>query len=222
MPERHAAGAARDGGPRGLLRRCPWVVPVLLVPSWITWLTIERDLEVTEHLLFYHIPDITRDPLALLLNLTVTPLVNTETDQVILITVLIGTFGVIVERRLGALAALALFWGTSAVGALGGGLLLHTLYPLFPEVHAFAEGGWYRVFNGASAGAFGFMGAYAAMARWPLLWIGLFCVWEPAFWLLVSGDFTSAFHILAFVTGFVTVRYVLLERAQGVCDDSPG
>lgn len=105
---------------------------------------------------------------------------------------LIGTFGIMVERRLGALAALGLFWGTSAAGALGGGLLLHVLYPLFPEVHAFTEGGWYRVFNGASAGAFGFMGAYATMARWPLLWVGLFCVWEPGFWLLVSGDFRSA------------------------------
>lgn len=69
-------GQWRSGAIR-LLRRCPWVVPVLLVPSWITWLVVERDLEDTEHLLFYHIPDITRDPLAPLLNLTVTPLVNT-------------------------------------------------------------------------------------------------------------------------------------------------
>jgi hypothetical protein len=196
------------------LQRCPWVVPVLLVPAWISWFLVDRDVEDTGHPLFYHIPDITQDPLALLLNLTITPLVNTQFDQIILITVLIGTFGVLVERRLGALTALALFWGTSAAGALGGGLLLHVLYPLFPEVHAFSDGGWYRVFNGASAGGFGFMGAYAAMARWPLLWIGLFFVWEPGFWLLVSGDFTSAFHILAFTTGFVTVRYFLYDRAM--------
>jgi hypothetical protein len=124
MPERQASGwrrAARDRGALSLLARCPLVVPVLLVPSWVTWLTIERDLHDTDHPLFYHIPDLTRDPLAVLVNLVITPLVNTETDQVILITVLIGTFGVMVERRFGAAAARALSCAPPPAGALGGG-----------------------------------------------------------------------------------------------------
>lgn len=201
-----------------LLQRCPWVVLVLLVPSWIAWLTIDRDLEDTDHLLFYYIPDLTEDFIAVLLNLAITPLVNTETDQIILITVLIGTFGVLVEKRLGAVAALGIFWGTSAAGALAGGALLHLLYPLFPDFQPF-EQSWNRVFNGASAGGFGLMAAYAAISGRPLLWIALFCIWEPSFLLLVSQDFTSVFHMIAFTTGFVTVRYFMHERGEA---NAPG
>lgn len=146
------------------------------------------------------------------MNLFLAPLVNTETDQIILITVLIGTFGVLVERRLGAVAAFGIVWGTSAVGALAGGALLHVLYPIFSDVQAF-EQSWNRVFNGASAGGFGLMAAYAASARRPWLWVGLFCIWEPSFWLLVPGDLTSVFHIIAFATGFAT-RYFMHDRAK--------
>ncbi|QKT03909.1 rhomboid family intramembrane serine protease [Ectothiorhodospiraceae bacterium 2226] len=194
------------------LRRTPVVVWVLLVPSWVTALIMDRDEFATDHLLYYHIPDLTEAPLRILPNLFVTPLVNTQVDQVILITILIGTFGVLVERRLGALAALAIFWGTSAAAALGAGVLLHLLYPLFPDVHTFGEGGWYRVFNGASAGGFGLMAAYAALSPRPWLWIGLFALWEPTFWLLVTNDYTFAFHFIAFTTGFVGVR--LYQRRQ--------
>lgn len=215
-------GASLSGARRGvdLLQRCPWVVLVLLVPSWLAWLTMERDLEDTEHLLFYYIPDLTEKPLAVLLNLFVTPLVNTETGQIILVTVLIGTFGVLVEKRLGALMTLGIFWGTSASGALIGGALLHLLYPLFPDVHAF-EQGWNRVFNGASAGGFGLMAAYAAIASRPLLWIALFCLWEAG-WLLVSGAYTAAFHIIAFVTGYVAVRTWQVRHAAAAGRDPAG
>lgn len=64
MPEQPAPRL--DQGPSGRrllgwLRRCPLVVPVILVPSWVTWLVVERDLEDTGHPLFYHIPDLFRD-----------------------------------------------------------------------------------------------------------------------------------------------------------------
>lgn len=199
--------------------RVPWIAVVVLLPSWFSWLVVDRDLHDTGHPLFYHIPDLTRDPLALLLNLTVTPLINTETDQILLVTVLIAGFGVAVERCLGTAAALGLFWGTSAAGALVGGLLLHLLYPLFPDVEAF-QSGWNRVFNGASAGGFGLMGAHAATAARPVLWIALFCSWEPAFWFLVSRDYTSAFHMIAFTTGFATARR-LRRRPPAGRDDDP-
>jgi hypothetical protein len=153
----------------------PWIVLVVLPPAWLTALTLERDLYDTDNPLYYRIPNITRDPVALVLNLTITPLINTETDQVMLITVLIVAFGTAVERRFGAGASLGIFWGTSAAGALVGGLLLHLLYPLFPEVAVF-ESGWNRVFNGASAGGFGLMGAFAATAHRPLVWIKQACL----------------------------------------------
>lgn len=192
----------------GLLRRCPIIVLVVLIPSWISWFLLERDLHATGHLLYYYIPDLTQAPLRLLPNFVVTPFINPQTDQIIIVTLLIATFGVLVERRLGAVPAFWIFWGTSFAAALGSGILLHILYPLFPDVPAFAEGGWYRVFNGASAGGFGLMGAYTALSPRPGLWVGAYGLWEASFWLITSGVFTTAFHLIAFVTGFFGGRYL--------------
>jgi hypothetical protein len=140
--------------------------------------------------------------------LVVTPLVNTQIDQIILVTVLLAAFGMAVESRLGTWRALAIFWGTSGVAAIAGGVLLHVLYPMFPDVHTFGQGGWERVFNGGSAGGFGLLGAFAATSRRPMLWIGLFLVWEPLFWFFVSHDYTSAFHFIAVATGYAAGRYL--------------
>lgn len=191
--------------PRLILRRCPWVVLVLIVPSWIAWAIMDRDMYDTGHLLFYYMPDLVNDSLRVVPNFLITPLINIETDQILLITVLIAGFGIPVEKRLGGGAATAIFWIASAAGAIGAGVLWHLVYPLFSDVHAVQQGAE-RIFNGASAGGFGLMAAYAALARRPLIWIGLFCIWEPGFWILVSRDFTSAFHVIAFVTGFTMTR----------------
>lgn len=181
---------------------------VLLALSWVTYFIFDRDEYATGHPLYFHAPDLTQNPLAVAPNLLVTPLVNTQTDQILLVSGLLLLFGTAVERRLGTAAALALFWVASSTAAVLGGLLLHPLYSHFPDVHMFADGGWYRIFNGGSAGGFALLAAYAALSPRPWLWVGLFLVWEPVFWLFVSGDFTSVFHFIAFVTGFLGARWL--------------
>lgn len=197
------------------LRRVPWIVWAILLPSWIFFLaTGERATHDTEQILFFYVPDLVEGPLRVIPNLTVTPWVNTETDQILLITGLVGIFGTLVERRVGGLPTLAIFWITSAAGAVFGGLLWHLLHPLFPDFHPIANAEL-RVFNGASAGAFGLMAAYAALSPRPWIVVGLFVVWEPTFWYFISEDYTSVIHIIAFATGFFMVwRALAVTRVE--------
>jgi hypothetical protein len=197
-----------------LLGNVPWIIPLLLIPSWMFWFLIEREDDETDHLLFFYMPDLVERPLRLIPNLTLTPFVNTENDQIVLITVLIAVFGTLVERRLGLIAALAVFWGTSSVAAIGGAVLFHLLHPLVPEFGPIASGAE-RVFNGASAGGYGLMGAFAATTRRPFLWLAIFAAWEPTFWWLVDAlEFTPVFHVVAFATGIFMVRGFFRERLR--------
>ncbi|HVL34831.1 MAG TPA: hypothetical protein VM489_04090 [Burkholderiales bacterium] len=41
---------------------------LLLVPSWASYFLFERDKFDTAHPLFFHIPDLTRDPLGVIAN----------------------------------------------------------------------------------------------------------------------------------------------------------
>jgi hypothetical protein len=139
--------------------------------------------------------------------------------------VLIATFGVAVERRLGIVMALALFWGTSTVAALGAGLILHLLYPVFSDFHAIDEA-WHRLFNGGSAGGIGLMGALAAITRWPwqAFWVAMFVVWEGGFWFIQLQNFTPTFHLMAFPTGYA-VAWWWMRRGDGPVtepSDPPG
>jgi hypothetical protein len=189
------------------VRALPLGVILLLIPSWISFQLIdERDDFDTENPLYLHVPDITQDPLQVLISFVLTPVINTEGDQILLVTGLIVIFGTFVEKRLGPWRMLAIFWGASISGALLGGLLLHVLYPLFPDVEVFHTG-WRRVFNGGSAGGFGLLAAFAATSkRWWWIWVVLFAVWEPTFWATISHDYTSVFHIIAFITGYLMGR----------------
>lgn len=198
-----------------LVKSFPLIV-LVLIPGWITALTINRDADDTSQLFFYHIPDLTDDPLLIPVNLITTPLVNTQMDQTILVTALVCTFGVLVERRLGTMAAFGLFWGTTIAAALAAGFLLHGLYPLFPDVQVF-EDAWTRVYNGGSAGGYGLMAGFAATTRWPWMWLGIFFAWEPVYWLLVSGSlytYTPTFHIMAVISGYLAGRFYLQPRAR--------
>jgi hypothetical protein len=186
----------------------------LLIPSWITFIVLERHEYQWERVVYYRIPDITENPIALLPNLTVTPLFNTDIAQILLVTLLLLTFGVLVELRLGVKMLLGVFWATSIAAALGAGLLLHALYPMFPDVYMFGPAGWDRYYAGGSAGGYGLLGAFAATSRRPMLWITLFLLWEVPYWLVISGDYTSVFHFIAVATGYMLGRWGI-STAQG-------
>jgi hypothetical protein len=201
-------GAEHDRVPPNAGRRTPVGILLLLVVSWATFFAFERDQFATDHPLYYHIPDLTQNAPAVFLNLLVTPLVNTQPDQILLVTGLLVLFGIAVERRFGTWPMIGIFWIASSLAAVLGGALLHVLYPLFPDVHMLSDGGWYRVFNGGSAGAFALMGTYLTVAQRPWLWLGIFLVWEPIFWLVISRDYTSVFHFIAFATGVLSGRWL--------------
>jgi hypothetical protein len=195
-------------------RGIPWGILLLLVPSWITYLVIERDELDTGHPLFFYPPNLTQDPLAVVVNLLVTPLVNTQTDQILLVTGLLLLFGTRAEWQLGTRATLAIFWLATTVAAIVSAGLLHVLYPMFPDVYMFAEGGWYRVFNGGSAGSYALMAAFAVTSPRRWLLIGAFVLWEPGFWLLISRDYTPVFHISAFLTGYAASWWLHRRRER--------
>jgi hypothetical protein len=175
---------------------------------------MERDLRATDHLLFFYMPDLLERPLRLIPNLVITPLVNTETDQLMLVTALILVFGTLVERRLGLVVALAVFWGTSAVAAIGGAALFHLVEPLAPAFRPIASAGE-RVFNGASAGGYGLLAAFASTTARPWIWVGLFGAWESAVWWLGGAlEYTPVFHVLAIGTGMLMPRVCFPARLR--------
>jgi membrane associated rhomboid family serine protease len=192
----------------------PWGILLLLVPSWLTYLLVERDELDTGHPLFFYPPNLTQDPAAVLVNLLVTPIVNTQTDQILLVTGLLLLFGIRVEWQYGTRATLGIFWLATAVAAVFSAALLHVLYPLFPDVYMVAEGGWYRVFNGGSAGSYALLAAYSVTSPRRWLWIGAFVLWEPGFWLLITGDYTPVFHISAFLTGWLAAWWLIRRRER--------
>ena len=181
----------------------PWAVCVLLAVSWLTFvISPERD-EYERHPLFFHAPDLTQDPLRILPQLFITPLYNTQFDQIVLITGLLVLFAVPFELRVGWKPVVAIFWLTSAAAALLGAALLHLLYPAFPDVYTFADAGWYRTFNGGSAGSWGLMAAFATTSRrtWP--WIFGFACWELFWFIGMTQDYTLFFHGFAVLAGLL-------------------
>jgi hypothetical protein len=46
-------------------------------------------------------------------------------------------------------------------------------------------------------------------------------IWEPGFLILVSQDFTSTFHVIAFITGFAVGRAFRRSRADTSPHHSP-
>lgn len=214
-----SGGGARDRVRRLEARLDDWtagfpLMLLLLIPSWASYFALDRPDAGNSHILFYAIPDLHRDPLSIPPALLLTPLVNTQTDQVFLVTVLIAVFGVAVERRVGIVAALAVFWGTSTLAALGSGVLLHALYATVPDAHIVDEA-WRRLFNGGSAGGIGLAGAlagiYAGLRRWWVAGalIALFVAWEFTFWAVQLRNFTSTFHLIAFVAGFAALWWLV-------------
>lgn len=157
----------------------------------------------------YRIPDLTADFPRALRSLVTAPFLNHDSVQLVYVTVLALLFGLLFEVREETRTTALLFFGTSFVGAVVAGVLLHLIYPEVVET-SFVERAWTRTWSGGSAGCFGLMGAFAARARRPGPLLSFFLVWElnVAWWNLRS--YTPAFHLTALVVGFLLTRYVIV------------
>lgn len=172
----------------------------------------------------YPIPGLADDTIPTLLTLFTAPWLNHDSVQLVYVTLLLLLFGVPFEVKEGTKRFLIVFVGTTFIGAITAGILLHIVYPTISD-HAVLEQAWERTWSGGSAGAFGLMGAIAARARtpWPLL--AFFAFWElnVGWWYLRS--YTPAFHITSLVVGFVWTRYGLAapptDKKQHEHDEAP-
>lgn len=194
------------------LRHTPRVL-LLLIPAWITVLTIDEPAAADAGPVFFRPSDIMGEPLSIIPALVIGPLVHLKLDQTLLVTGQLILFGIAVERRLTAFTAFAVFWATTAAGALAAGLLLHVLHAGFPDADS-VTAAWERIYSGGSVGGFGLMGALAALSRRPWVLVAIYAAWELVAWYFVLRNFTPAFHGIGFVTGYAMVWYV--TRRAGV------
>jgi hypothetical protein len=187
--------------------RCPWIVLLVLVPSLLTFFLVERDVLDTGNPFYYYVPDLFASPWRALVNLTITPLINVGVGQMVVLFLFVGGCGSLIERRLGARVAIGMFWGTSAIAAIFGGLVWHALHPLFEDTSMFHRP-LERIYSGGSAAAFGMFGAYAALSRRTWLYVAVFVTWETGYWL-VKESFIPFFHFAGFFSGFGLMRWYL-------------
>ena len=161
----------------------------------------------------FRIPDLSQDLPGAVRSIATAPWLNHNDVQLIYISLLLLLVGAVFEAHEGTLRTIGLFFGTSVVGAVCAGALLHLLYPEFVDTGFFARA-WARTWSGGSVGCFGLMGAMAARARtpWPLL---AGCIlWEVNVVAWYLREYTPAFHLTGLAAGFVALRYAapLLRR----------
>lgn len=155
----------------------------------------------------YAIPDLTRDAAHVFVTFFTAPMLNHDLIQLVYVTFLLLAFGVVFEIKEGWRRALLVFLGGGFVGALVAGILLTLLHPNVD--HPLLEEAWARTWSGGSAGAFALMGAFAARAQRPWLFLSIFAVWEinVGYWFLRS--YTPAFHLTALAFGYWVTRHAL-------------
>jgi hypothetical protein len=199
-------------------RRLPIAAAFVLLYLAVSWLLFIRlaahrqghyaiDQEALRRFL-YAIPDLTDEPLRVVTALLAAPFLNHNDVQIVYVTVLLLLFGIIFEVKEGSARAAPIFFGTTWLGALVAGVLVHLVYPNLIE-HEVVEKAWHRTWSGGSAGAYGIMGAFAARARRPGPLLCLIVLWEinVAYWYL--RHLTPAFHLTALVAGFAVTRSLL-------------
>lgn len=189
-------------------------VPIHLVAAWVLFVPAAEyrngnywiDEDAVGHLLF-QIPDLTARPLEAIRSLITAPWLNHDAIQLVYVTALLLLFGIIFELREGTVRMIVVFFGTTFVAAIGGGFLLHLIYPHVWDTDFF-ETAWNRTWSGGSAGCFGVMGALAARARRPALLLGIFITWECFIWWVNLRNYASVFHFSAMATGYVAARWL--------------
>jgi membrane associated rhomboid family serine protease len=218
-------GAERGGRIRTFSRRVgasfkagPMAAPfvaIYLIVSWLiflwfaepgNWVYETPGDELSTWL--YAIPDLIHDTPAALFTMVTAPWVHRTAVQLAFVTFGMLIFGTRLEHREGTIRAAAIFFATTAFGAITAGLLLHFIYPDMFQTRAL-DVAWDRTWGGGSAGTFGVIGALIGRARnpWPL--IGLVALWEGGFALFVYQDYVPAFHIPAFIAGYVATRFLI-------------
>ena len=167
---------------------------------------------VRRSLFYYYIPDLFSAPWRAIPNLIITPLINVGVAQIVVLLLLVGGCGSLVEWRLGARVAIGLYWASSAAAAIFAGLVWHAFYPLFPDTALFQRP-LERVYSGGSAAAFGMLGGYAAMSPRTGRYVAVFVAWETGYWIL-KGNFIPFFHFAGFFSGLGLMRWYL-ARGNG-------
>ncbi len=214
-------------GWRKLPAAAPFVV-LYLTASWVLFVRFAArdgghyaiDQEALRPFL-YGIPDLIDEPLRVVSALLTAPFLNHNDVQIVYVTLLLLLFGVIFEIKEGTVRTALIFFGTTWLGALVAGALVHLLYPDLLD-HGVVEKAWNRTWSGGSVGAFGVMGAFAARAGRPWLLLCLMAIWEVnvGFWYL--KHLTPAFHLTALVAGFAVTRYMLRPIHPAGRDDLRG
>jgi hypothetical protein len=172
----------------------------------VVFILLRDDREVPDRFA-YHIPHLTENPLRAVGSLATAPFFNHDWDQILYSTSLLALFGLAVELQNGARLTAAAFAGSQLLAALVAGAALHLIYP---EVSAAAtfEDAWDRAYSGASAGALGLNGVFAAQRRWPRAVLAGFVLWELLGWWFYLRNFTPVFHLTALGAGFAGARYL--------------
>lgn len=210
LPWTDGTGRRRSGW-----RDAPVFTPAYIIASWLLFIpAAERingkwsiDEEAVGHLL-YHVPDLSRDfPLALRSLLTA-PWLNHDSLQLIYVTALLLIFGLVFEVREGTIRLVLVFFGTTFLSAIAGGLVLDAIYPELWDTRML-EKAWERTWSGGSVGCFGVMGAIAGRTRRPFALVLIFLAWEGFLWWVNLRSYTSVFHITALGAGFVATRFLI-------------
>lgn len=195
----------------------PFVFAYIAV-SWILFVPAAEprngkywiDEDAVDHLL-YHIPDLSRDFPIALRSLVTAPWFNHDSLQLVYVTALLLMFGVIFELREGTIRTVTIFFGTTFLSAVGGGAILHAIYPALWDTWIL-ENAWHRSWSGGSVGCFGLMGALAGRARRPVPLLTVFVLWEAFIWWVNLRNYTSVFHLTALTAGFIATRWWLPPR----------
>lgn len=216
LPWTDGTGRRLRGWPQ-VPRMAPFALFYLVV-SWMLFIPAAElrngkywiDEEAVDHLL-YHIPDLSQDFPRAMRSLVTAPWLNHDSLQLVYVTALLLLFGMIFELREGTVRTILVFFGTTFVSAVAGGLILRVIYPALWNIWVL-ENAWNRSWSGGSVGCFGLMGAIAGRARRPALLLAVFVLWEAFIWWVNLRNYTSVFHMTALTAGFFTSRYVLPAR----------
>jgi hypothetical protein len=213
LPWTDRAGEWWRGWPR-LSLGAPFVIFYLAV-SWALFLPIahfaEGRLQIDQDSLrpfLYHIPDLVENPTRLLPAIPSALFLNHDSTQLLLVTILLVSFGAAVEVHEGTRRTVLIFFGSAVTAALVASFLLLVIYPTFLS-HPALEEATVRTWSGGSVGCFGLMGAFAARAQRPWLLLGLYLLWEGLVSWLHLRSYVPVFHLSALFIGFLVVRRAL-------------